>query len=189
MLDNWAATDKAWLAGVLDGRGYISGKLNLDRCPQVRRLVLDLFGLSYRTRVIRPSFESLAATTPYRSAEAPPGGPRASAAWLAAVVDVHGSVLVERRPENVYVGVLTVASTREVLVRRVALLVGVGAVVREDRGERPPRFRWRVAARQAREVVERIGPYIIEKKAHVVLLLRRPTDATAYVAMRGLNLK
>lgn len=173
--DSWTAVDKAWIAGVLDGYGHVSGKRLVVPARSVLKVLMLHLGRRGHTDELRIEKGVEAALASYRRPDTPiPGGPRASAAWLAAVLDTHGSISIQRRPKQVYVPIVQVAATREALVRRVCAEASAGTVLRVA----PNRWRWRIAARTAHAFLERVGPYVLEKK-HQVAVLQRLREARA----------
>lgn len=169
--DTWTAVDKAWIAGVLDGYGHVQGERLVVPARSVLKVLMLRLGRRGHTDELRVEKAVEAAMAAYRRSPIP-GGPRASAAWLAAVLDTHGSISIDRRPKQVYVPIVQVACTREALVRRVQVEAGIGTVLRIA----PNRWRWKVASRTAHAFLERVGPYVVEKK-HQVAVVRRLLEA------------
>ena len=172
--DTWTAVDKAWIAGVLDGYDHKPGERLVVRAPAVLKVLRLRLGRRGHTNELRVDKAVEAAIASYRLPNVTcPGGPRAGAAWLAAVLDTHGVLTIERRKGPVYVAIVQVACQREALVHRVHAEAGVGQAARLT-----DRWRWSAASRMARDVLERVGPYVVEKKREVAVL-RRLHDARA----------
>lgn len=173
------STDRGWTAGVFDAALRPDGRLRLSSARRrVRKLLLNLLSRRIPDRL---DMALLSRIESFRLGGAP-GRPRL--AWLAGVLDVRGSIYGEWRPtQGTYVGCVSLSSANEPLMRAVEAAAGVGHLVREG----PARLRWRVSARQARELIERVGPFMVERTAQAALLRSGHLDSASFAQMQVLN--
>jgi hypothetical protein len=102
-------------------------------------------------------------------------------AWLAAIVDGEGTIMLSRRKHNLarrgfyYIPALEISNSNKALLIKIWEIIGEGGVYPERRSERNPRWKkkwlYNGSAGVMRAILPQILPYLIIKKDQAKTML------------------